>query len=119
MELSELAYKQRNERCLSESSHKRNKENRDNSPSKSDPKDTLVIADIVSRGYYYEHTRQTQEFQRLTYPNERSGVLGRLQRPVAESHYPLVNKQFANSWFIVLFVLSALLCYNLLSIMSQ
>ncbi|MDQ0901189.1 IS110 family transposase [Paenibacillus sp. V4I7] len=44
---------------------KRNKENRDNSPSKSDPKDALVIADIVSRGYYYEHTRQTQEFQRL------------------------------------------------------
>ncbi|WP_246314742.1 IS110 family transposase, partial [Paenibacillus foliorum] len=35
---------------------KRNKENRDNSPSKSDPKDALVIADIVSRGYYYEHT---------------------------------------------------------------
>ncbi|WP_246309987.1 transposase, partial [Paenibacillus alginolyticus] len=24
-----------------------------------------VIADIVSRGYYYEHTRQAQEFQRL------------------------------------------------------
>ncbi|OCT13543.1 transposase [Paenibacillus pectinilyticus] len=44
---------------------KRNKENRDNSPSKSDPKDALVIADIVSRGYYYEHTRQAQEFQRL------------------------------------------------------
>jgi hypothetical protein len=33
---------------------KRNKENRDNSPSKSDPKDALVIAGIVSRGYYYE-----------------------------------------------------------------
>ena len=30
---------------------KRNKENRDNSPSKSDPKDALVIADAVSRGY--------------------------------------------------------------------
>lgn len=44
---------------------KRNKENRDNSPSKSDPKDALVIANIVSRGYYYEHTRQAQEFQRL------------------------------------------------------
>ncbi|MCZ8516626.1 transposase [Paenibacillus filicis] len=29
---------------------KRNKENRDNSPSKSDPKDALVIADVVSRG---------------------------------------------------------------------
>ncbi|WP_253187075.1 IS110 family transposase [Paenibacillus sp. GP183] len=33
---------------------KRNKENRDNSPSKSDPKDALVIADIVCRGYYYD-----------------------------------------------------------------
>ncbi len=31
---------------------KRNKENRDNSPSKSDPKDALVIADVVSRGFY-------------------------------------------------------------------
>jgi hypothetical protein len=36
---------------------KRNKENRDNSPSKSDPKDALVIADVISRGYYYEYTR--------------------------------------------------------------
>ncbi len=35
---------------------KRNKENRDNSPSKSDPKDALVIADVVSRGYYSEYT---------------------------------------------------------------
>ncbi|MFD0678999.1 MULTISPECIES: IS110 family transposase [unclassified Paenibacillus] len=44
---------------------KRNKENRDNSPSKSDPKDALVIADVVSRGYYYDYTRQTNVFQRL------------------------------------------------------
>jgi transposase len=44
---------------------KRNKENRDNSPSKSDPKDALVIADVVSRGYYYEYTRQANVFQRL------------------------------------------------------
>lgn len=44
---------------------KRNKENRDNSPSKSDPKDALVIADVVSRGYYYEYTRQGADFQRL------------------------------------------------------
>ncbi|TYP67367.1 transposase IS116/IS110/IS902 family protein [Paenibacillus methanolicus] len=44
---------------------KRNKENRDNCQSKSDPKDALVIADVVSRGYYYEYTRQTQVFQRL------------------------------------------------------
>lgn len=44
---------------------KRNKENRDNSQSKSDPKDALVIADIVSRGYYYDYTKQTLVYQRL------------------------------------------------------
>ncbi|MFK7697796.1 IS110 family transposase [Paenibacillus sp. HJGM_3] len=44
---------------------KRNKENRDNSPSKSDPKDALVIADVVSRGYYSEYTKQAHFFQRL------------------------------------------------------
>ncbi|WP_409342560.1 IS110 family transposase [Paenibacillus sp. MBLB4367] len=44
---------------------KRNKENRDNCPSKSDPKDALVIADVVSRGYYYEYIRQATHFQRL------------------------------------------------------
>lgn len=44
---------------------KRNKENRDNSPSKSDPKDALVIADVVSRGYYSDYTRQGHVFQRL------------------------------------------------------
>jgi transposase len=44
---------------------KRNKENRDNCPSKSDPKDALVIADVVSRGYYYDYTRHAGDFQRL------------------------------------------------------
>lgn len=44
---------------------KRNKENRDNSPSKSDPKDALVIADAVSRGFYYDYSRQDIVFQRL------------------------------------------------------
>ncbi|AEI42784.1 IS110 family transposase [Paenibacillus mucilaginosus] len=44
---------------------KRNKENRDNCQSKSDPKDALVIADVVSRGYYYEYSRQTESYQRL------------------------------------------------------
>ncbi|WP_364147804.1 IS110 family transposase [Paenibacillus sp. LPE1-1-1.1] len=44
---------------------KRNKENRDNSPSKNDPKDALVIADSVSLGFYYEYTRQSVVFQRL------------------------------------------------------
>jgi transposase len=44
---------------------KRNKENRDNCPSKSDPKDALVIADVVCRGYYYEYIRQATHYQRL------------------------------------------------------
>ncbi|MDQ0196895.1 IS110 family transposase [Paenibacillus wynnii] len=44
---------------------KRNKENRDNSPSKSDMKDALVIADVVSRGYYTDLPRTPEVFQRL------------------------------------------------------
>lgn len=43
----------------------RNKENRDNSPSKNDPKDALVIADVVSRGYYTEYAPQEAVFERL------------------------------------------------------
>lgn len=43
----------------------RNKENRDNSPSKSDPKDALVIAELVSRGYYTEYVPQTETFERI------------------------------------------------------
>lgn len=44
---------------------KRNKENRDNSPSKSDSKDALVIADVVSRGYYTPFSPNEEVFQRL------------------------------------------------------
>lgn len=44
---------------------KRNKENRDNSPSKNDSKDALVIADVVSRGYYSEYMKQSHYFERL------------------------------------------------------
>lgn len=43
----------------------RNKENRDNSPSKNDPKDALVIADVVSRGYYTDYIAQEEAFERL------------------------------------------------------
>ena len=45
---------------------KRNKENRDNCPSKNDPKDALVIADVVSRGFYYEYTRQATCVSKIT-----------------------------------------------------
>ncbi len=44
---------------------KRNKENRYNSPSKSDPKGALVIAEVVSRGYYTLYQRSEQRFHRL------------------------------------------------------
>lgn len=43
----------------------RNKENRDNSPSKNDPKDALTIADIVCRGFYTEYSPQAKTFERL------------------------------------------------------
>ncbi|TVY08216.1 IS110 family transposase [Paenibacillus cremeus] len=44
---------------------KRNKENRDNSPSKNDPKDALVIADAVSRGFYAPFSPKEEAFRRL------------------------------------------------------
>lgn len=44
---------------------KRNKENRDNSPSKSDPKDALVIADAVSRGFYTPFSPKEEAFRRI------------------------------------------------------
>jgi transposase len=44
---------------------KRNKENRDNTPSKNDPKDALVIADAVSRGYYTPFSPKEEAFRRI------------------------------------------------------
>jgi len=44
---------------------KRNKENRDNSQSKNDIKDALIIADAVSRGYYRDWNKQDDFFQQL------------------------------------------------------
>lgn len=43
----------------------RNKENRDNSPSKNDAKDALVIAELVSRGFYCEYEPQGASYDRL------------------------------------------------------
>jgi transposase len=60
-----LANKSLNVVLVNPATTKRNKENRDNSPSKSDPKDALVIADVVCRGYYYDYTRQESVFQSL------------------------------------------------------
>ncbi|CRK83408.1 IS110 family transposase [Neobacillus massiliamazoniensis] len=44
---------------------KRNKENRDNSQSKSDKKDALVIADMVKNGYYSEVRYTSESFEKL------------------------------------------------------
>jgi transposase len=60
-----LVLKEINVVLVNPATTKRNKENRDNCPSKSDPKDALVIADVVSRGFYYEYTQQSHVFQRL------------------------------------------------------
>jgi len=43
----------------------RNKENRDNSPSKNDAKDALVIAESVSRGFYSEYEPLSPTYDRL------------------------------------------------------
>jgi transposase len=58
---------------------KKNKENRDNTPSKSDKKDALVIADMVKNGYY-SFTRNTPEaFEELrVYLSNRDFVVTRL-----------------------------------------
>lgn len=45
---------------------KRNKENRDNTPSKSDPKDAAVIAELVGRGFYTPYRPKDPLFQRLS-----------------------------------------------------
>nr|WP_274382325.1 IS110 family transposase [Paenibacillus paridis] len=44
---------------------KRNKENRDNTPSKSDIKDAFVIADMVKNGYYTFIKETRKEFMEL------------------------------------------------------
>jgi transposase len=44
---------------------KRNKENRDNTQSKSDKKDALVIADMVKNGYYSEVRYTSESFEKL------------------------------------------------------
>ncbi|MCQ6564120.1 IS110 family transposase, partial [Paenibacillus mendelii] len=58
---------------------KKNKENRDNTPSKSDKKDALVIADMVKNGYY-SFVRNTPEvFEELrVFLSNRDSVVTRL-----------------------------------------
>ena len=44
---------------------KRNNENRDNTQSKSDKKDALVIADMVKNGYYSDVRYKSESFEKL------------------------------------------------------
>ena len=80
---------------------KRNKENRDNSPSKSDPKDALVIAEAVSRGYYTLYQRQELQFHQLRvlvasrerWVQERSRCRNRITRWV-DLYFPELTQVF-------------------------
>jgi transposase len=58
---------------------KKNKENRDNTPSKSDKKDALVIADMVKNGYYSFIRNTPEAFEELrVYLCNRDSVVTRL-----------------------------------------
>jgi transposase len=66
---------------------KKNKENRDNTPSKSDPKDALVIADMVKNGYYspVRFNPEAYEELRILMAN-RDSVSKRLNSTVNQIH---------------------------------
>jgi transposase len=58
---------------------KKNKENRDNTQSKSDKKDALVIADMVKNGYYSEVRYTSESFEKLrVFMSNRDVVVKRL-----------------------------------------
>jgi len=66
---------------------KKNKENRDNTPSKSDRKDALVIADMVKNGYYspVRFNSEAYEELRILMAN-RDTVTKRLNSAVSQIH---------------------------------
>ncbi len=66
---------------------KKNKENRDNTPSKSDRKDALVIADMIKNGYYspVRFNPETYEELRILMAN-RDTVTKRLNSAVNQIH---------------------------------
>ncbi|MFU1794919.1 IS110 family transposase [Paenibacillus azoreducens] len=51
---------------------KKNKENRDNTPSKSDHKDALVIADMIKNGYYSPCSFSSRRLRGIAYSNGKS-----------------------------------------------
>jgi transposase len=66
---------------------KKNKENRDNTPSKSDKKDALVIADMVKNGYYSFIRNTPEAFEELrVLLSNRDSVVTRLVRAKNQIH---------------------------------
>ena len=66
---------------------KKNKENRDNTPSKSDKKDALVIADMVKNGYYSPVRFHSAEYDELrVLMGNRETVVKRLVSAVNQIH---------------------------------
>ncbi|WP_409342688.1 IS110 family transposase [Paenibacillus sp. MBLB4367] len=82
---------------------KRNKENRDNSQSKNDIKDALVIADAVSRGYYTTYNRHAAIYRRLRmvmndreyWVKQLTSLKGRLHRWL-DIHFPEYRLVFSD-----------------------
>ena len=82
---------------------KKNKENRDNTPSKSDKKDALVIADMVKNGYYSFIRNTPEAFEELrVYLSNRDSVVTRLVSAKNQIHrwvdvvFPELRQVFKN-----------------------
>ncbi|MCM3274346.1 IS110 family transposase, partial [Paenibacillus elgii] len=80
---------------------KRNKENRDNSPTKNDVKDALVIADMVKNGYYSEVRmlpESYQEIRQLVHAREfilkQSGAVKNQIHRWVDMHFPELGLVF-------------------------
>ncbi len=82
---------------------KKNKEKRDNTPSKSDKKDALVIADMVKNGYYSFIRSMPEAFEELrVYLSNRDSVVTRLVSAKNQIHrwvdvvFPELRQVFKN-----------------------
>jgi transposase len=82
---------------------KKNKENRDNTPSKSDKKDALVIADMVKNGYYSFIRNAPEAFEELrVFLSNRDSVVTRLVSAKNQIHrwvdvvFPELRQVFKN-----------------------
>ncbi|MBY3621330.1 IS110 family transposase [Paenibacillus sp. VTT E-133280] len=82
---------------------RKNKENRDNTPSKSDKKDALVIADMVKNGYYLFIRNTPEAFEELrVFLSNRDSVVTRLVSAKNQIHrwvdvvFPELRQVFKN-----------------------